>query len=136
MSGERSAHHRGQTLPAVAGHGLRLHAGYTADPQPDGWLVRRAGESASRDPVQIEIFIRPGALPEEGDEVRLGERRLRRAVETVEGGSSGEGRLLTWREPLAAGVFAEYAQLRYADGGAPRFELDTLIRGGALAVVP
>jgi hypothetical protein len=127
----------GRDRHASAGPGVTLvhAAGYVAERGPEGWLLRPSAAAApSRAPVQIEVALVAGDVPRKGRRVRIDDRRLRRSVETVAGGSSGAGRLLIWREAVGDDGFVEYRQLAYADGGEPAFELDRLIRGNVLAV--
>ena len=120
---------------STQGHRLIRPSAYLTEAAPRGWTIRAPGAPNRREPVEIEVELRPGSAPAGGAHVAVAGRRLTRTLHRVEGGSGGEGRLLVYREPLGA-WFAEYRQLRQADGVEPRFELDGLIRSGALAATP
>ncbi|NOJ95486.1 hypothetical protein HMI51_21430 [Corallococcus coralloides] len=121
--------------PSVAGHELWLASPYKATTREHGWLVIPAsGAHETREPIQIAVDIVAGPTPDDGVTERVGARRLRRSVETSEGGSSGEAVTLTYVEALGAS-YVRYRQVRFADGLAPHFELDELIRRQGLSVV-
>ncbi|RKI35454.1 hypothetical protein D7Y27_31730 [Corallococcus sp. AB004] len=121
--------------PPVAGHELWLASHYKAETREHGWLVTPAsGARETRDPIQIAVDIVAGPAPDAGSTERVGARRLRRLVETSEGGSSGEAVTLTYVEALGPAASVRYRQMRFADGLAPSFELDELIRRQGLSV--
>ncbi|CAM3940033.1 Tsi3 family protein [Corallococcus exiguus] len=121
--------------PPVAGHELWLASHYKAETREHGWLITPAsGAHATRDPIQLTVDIVAGPAPDDGSTERVGSRRLRRSVETSEGGSSGEAVTLTYVEALGPS-YVRYRQGRFADGLAPSFELDELIRRQGLSVV-
>ncbi|WP_404362408.1 Tsi3 family protein [Corallococcus coralloides] len=121
--------------PPVAGYELRLAPQYEAKTRERGWVLTQAsGAQETREPLQIAVDIIAGPAPDDGATVRVGERRLRRSVETSEGGSSGDAVTLTYVEVLEPDS-VRYQQVRFSDGPTPRFELDDLIRHQGLLVV-
>ncbi|NNB96206.1 hypothetical protein HJC10_18955 [Corallococcus exiguus] len=121
--------------PPIVGHELRLAAHYEAKTRDQGWLVTpSSGAQETREPIQIAVDIVAGPAPDDGATEHVGARRLRRLVETSGGGSSGEAVTLTYVEALGPD-YVRYRQVRFADGLAPRFELDELIRRQGISVV-
>jgi hypothetical protein len=119
----------------VAGYELRLAPHYDAEVRERGWTVTPVtGAKGTRDPIRIDVDVIAGPAPDEGTSVHVGNRRLRRSVETTEGGSSGEAVTLTYVEDSGPDSI-RYQQMHFADGMAPHFELDELIRRQALLVV-
>ncbi|NRD66225.1 hypothetical protein HRD49_31160 [Corallococcus exiguus] len=122
--------------PPIAGYELSLASHYEAKKRKHGWLVTPAsGAHETREPIQIDVDIIAGQEPEDGSTGRVGTRRLRRSVETVEGGSSSEDVPLTYVEALGPAAYVRYRQVSFAYGLAPSFELDELIRRQGLSVV-
>ncbi|RKG55363.1 hypothetical protein D7X30_26345 [Corallococcus sp. AB011P] len=120
--------------PPVAGYELRLASHYAAKAREHGWLVTPDSDAhETRDPIQIDVDIIAGPAPDAGSTERVGVRRLRRLMETSEGGSSGDAVTLTYVEALGPS-YVRYRQMRFTDGLAPSFELDELIRRQGLSV--
>jgi hypothetical protein len=124
-----------RTYPPVAGYVLRLSAGYAAEARAGGWtLTPAAGARDVREPTEIDVDIVDGPEPGSGSLEKVGQRQLRRSVESSEGGSSGTAVTLRYVEGLGSQSI-RYQQVRYSDGASPRFELDELIRRAGLYVV-
>lgn len=124
-----------RTYPHAAGYELRLSSSYTAQERNLGWRVTPSQAAGNtREPIEIAVDIVTGPTSGGGSLERVGQRQLRREMETSEGGSSGDAVTLRYVEELGP-QYIRYQQVRYADGATPRFELDVLIRQGGLSVV-
>ncbi len=124
-----------RTYPHAAGYELRLSSSYTAQERNQGWRVTPTPATANtREPLEIAVDVVVGPPSGGGSLERVGQRQLRRELETSEGGSSGDAVTLRYVEALGP-EHVRYQQVRYADGATPRFELDALIRQGGLSVV-
>lgn len=124
-----------RAYPHAAGYELRLSSSYTAQERNQGWRVTPTQATGNtREPVEIAVDVFVGPTPGGGSLERVGQRQLRREMETSEGGSSGDAVTLRYVEELGA-EHIRYQQVRYADGATPRFELDVLMRQGGLSVV-